>query len=349
MSALDAAEVQATGDWLASCQLPSGMIPWFAGGHADPWNHVEAAMALLLAGRQVECERAFDWLASTQLPDGGWCVFHLEEGVEDPRRDPNPCAYVATGVWWHFLRTGDLGFAETQWPMVDRSIAFVLRLAQPGGEIAWSLDPDGVVGRYALLTGNSSIHHSLRCATALADLLGHERPEWELAASRVAQAVRERPDRFAPKRRWAMDWYYPVLTGVVTGLEARRRLLRRWDAFVMDGLGVRCVSDQPWVTAAETAECAMAAQSAGLAPLAQRLLGWTRHLRDGDGAYWTGCVHPQCVRFPGGERSTYSAAAVLLADHTVYGSGPSAELFQGGAVGLAYGDLDELPEPVTES
>ena len=29
---------------------PTGMIPWFPGGHADPWNHVEAAMALDLGG-----------------------------------------------------------------------------------------------------------------------------------------------------------------------------------------------------------------------------------------------------------------------------------------------------------
>ena len=41
-----AAELQQTVDAIADWQLPSGMIPWFPGGHADPWNHVEAAMAL---------------------------------------------------------------------------------------------------------------------------------------------------------------------------------------------------------------------------------------------------------------------------------------------------------------
>ncbi len=33
------------------------------------------------------------------------------------------------------------------------------------------------------------------------------------------------------------------------------------------------------------------------------LVGWTRHLRHPDGSYWTGGVHPQCERFPDGERS----------------------------------------------
>ena len=31
---------------IAEVQRPDGMIPWFEGGHCDPWNHVESAMAL---------------------------------------------------------------------------------------------------------------------------------------------------------------------------------------------------------------------------------------------------------------------------------------------------------------
>src|ERR1019366_6738991 len=66
---LTPAEVAATADWIASVQLPSGMIPWFPGGHADPWNHVEAAMALVACGRASAAERAFDWLRGAQGPD----------------------------------------------------------------------------------------------------------------------------------------------------------------------------------------------------------------------------------------------------------------------------------------
>ncbi len=46
---VSATDLHATVDGIAEWQLPSGMIPWFPGGHADPWNHVEAAMALDLA------------------------------------------------------------------------------------------------------------------------------------------------------------------------------------------------------------------------------------------------------------------------------------------------------------
>jgi hypothetical protein len=326
---LDTSRVDATADWIASVQLPNGMIPWFAGGHADPWNHVEAAMALVVAGRRREAESALDWLRASQHADGSWCLYYLAGGVEEPRRDPNVGAYVATGTWWQYLLTGDTGLLAEMWPVVERAIGFALRLQQPGGEVLWSLEPDGTPGRFALLTGTSSIHHSLRCALAIAGALGLERPEWELAAGRVAHAVAYCEDAFEPKERWAMDWYYPVLCGAVAGPAGRARLLERWEVFVMEGLGIRCVADRPWVTGAETAECAMALDSAGLPAEAGRLLAWTDHLRDADGAYWTGCVHPDCVHFPGGERSTYTAAAVIIADHVLTGVGPAAGLFRG--------------------
>jgi hypothetical protein len=97
----------------------------------------------------------------------------------------------------------------------------------------------------------------------------------------------------------------------------------------MGGRGVRCVADRPWVTAAETCETAMAYAAAGRLDQARRLFAWAQHLRAADGSYFTGMVHPERVHFPGGERTTYSAAAVVLAAD-VLGAGPTARLFRVG-------------------
>ena len=48
---ITAAQVAQTVDAIASVQQPDGNIPWVPGGHTDPWNLVEAAMALDVGGR----------------------------------------------------------------------------------------------------------------------------------------------------------------------------------------------------------------------------------------------------------------------------------------------------------
>jgi MMP endo-(1,4)-3-O-methyl-alpha-D-mannosidase len=324
---VSAAELGRTVDAIADCQLPSGMIPWFPGGHADPWNHVEAAMALTLGGRHAEAERAFQWLVDLQRPDGSWHQYYLADRVEQDKLDANVIAYVAAGVWHRWLCTRDRGFAETMWPVVERAVDFVLDLQTPRGEILWARHADGTPWSFALLTGSSSICHSLRCAIALAELLGHERPDWELSAARLAHVIRHVPDAFSPKHRWAMDWYYPVLSGVVVGDAGRERLAERHRAFVMDGCGVRCVSDRPWVTAAETCEYAMANLVIGEAERARQLFAWAQRYRTDDGSYWTGTVFPDESRFPSGERSTYTASAVVLAADALAGGSPASRLF----------------------
>ncbi|MFO7279271.1 MAG: terpene cyclase/mutase family protein [Thermoanaerobacterales bacterium] len=322
-----ASELQQTVDAIAEWQLPSGMIPWFPGGHADPWNHVEAAMALTLGDRHAEAEKAFQWLVDMQRPDGSWHQYYVEDGVEQDKLDANVIAYVATGVWHRWLCTEDRGFVETMWPVVERAIDWVLELQTPRGEILWARHADGTPWSFALLTGSSSICHSLRCAVALAELLGHERPDWELSAGRLAHVIRHVPDAFSPKHRWAMDWYYPVLTGVVLGDAGRERLAERHAAFVMEGCGVRCVSDRPWVTVAETCEYAMANLAVGNDETARELFRWAQRYRTEDGRYWTGTVFPDEGRFPTGERSTYTASAVILAADALTGASPASGLF----------------------
>ena len=316
-----------TVDHLESLQLPNGMVQWFPGGHADPWNHTEALMALGIGGRREQAERGYDWLRSTQRPDGAWHQYYLEDRVEQDKLDANCVAYIAAGVWHHWLLFEDRGFAETMWPIVDRAIEFVIELQTPRGEIRWARHADGTPWSFALLTGSSSICHSLRCAIELAKLLGHERPDWELSAADLARVIREEPDAFAPKHRWAMDWYYPVLAGVIGGEAGRARLADRWDAFVMEGKGVRCVSDRPWVTVAETCEAMMAHLGVGEVERARDLFLWAQNLCEDDGTYWTGIVYPDEVHFPGEERSSYTAAAVILAADALAGSSPASPLF----------------------
>ncbi len=320
-------QLLATADTIVDLQLPSGMIQWFPGGHTDPWNHVEAAMALSTVGFVDEAKLAYRWLIDSQLPDGGWHNYYLADGIEDSKLDSNCIAYIATGAWHHFLATGDREFLQELWPTVERAIEFVLDLQTQRGEIIWARRSDGTAWSYALLTGSSSISHSLRCGASVAAELGFERPGWTKARARLVDVIANQPEAFEPKDRWAMDWYYPVLTGALTGADAEKRMVDGWDAFVMDERGIRCVSDRPWVTAAETCECALALLAVDRRDDALALFRWAQRLRHVDGAYFTGMVYPEEIHFPDQELSSYTAAAVILAADALSGTNPTSTLF----------------------
>ena len=121
-----------------------------------------------------------------------------------------------------------------------------------------------------------------------------------------------------------MDWYYPVLCGALEGAQARAHLAAGAPKFLLGDSGVRCVADQPWVTAAETCECALANLRVGNETAARRLFAATSALRTQDGAYYTGWVVPQAATFPHNETSTYTAAAVLLAADAIERRTPAA-------------------------
>lgn len=226
---LSAEELVATARSIASLQLLNGMIPWFEGGHCDPWNHVETAMALDVAGLHSNAEAAYEWLVDVQRSDGSWHNYYSSTGVvEETKLDTNVSAYIATGVWHHWLSTWDRAFVDHLWPTVDRALNWVLSVQRPDGTILWACEPDSRPWDYASLSGCSSIMHSLECGAKLAELINESRPEWSAAADRLRYIIETQSETaFEPKTRWAMDWYYPVLTGALTDDAAKARHGRR--------------------------------------------------------------------------------------------------------------------------
>lgn len=339
VGALTPQQCRQTAQSIAAVQLPSGEIPWSENGHTDPWDHVECAMALTVAGLLEEARAAFEWSRREQRGDGSWAIQYRRGVVEDANSDSNFCAYIATGVWHHVLVTGDRAFAERMWPTVRAAIDFVLDLQAGTGEIYWALGPTGVL-QESLLTGSASVYHSIRCALALADHLGEVVPEWEVALGRLGHAISEHPEAFTAKPFHSMDWYYPILGGAVRGAAAHRRIAERWSDFVVDGLGIRCVSDRPWVTGAETCELVMALDTIGDRRRALQQFSAMHHLREHDGSYWTGLVFSDGKRWPV-ERTTWTGAAVILAADALAGATPGGGIFRGTDLprGLA-GDFD---------
>ncbi|MGF1457163.1 MAG: prenyltransferase [Alphaproteobacteria bacterium] len=329
---------------ICDLQGADGSIAWYDHGVIDPWNHTEAAMALSILGDRGAAERAYAFLRDSQLADGSWWAQYgaavpmdgekyVGDGQSEKRlRDTNFCAYPATGVWHHYLVTGDRGFLTACWPMIRGAMEFVLGLQTEHGDIRWAADDEGTPEDDALITGCSSIHKSLWCAYRISQEVGQPRDDWVEARRRLAEALTQKPDRFdrqwESKSRYSMDWYYPVLGQVIEGPAAQQRLAARWDDFVVDGLGCRCVSDQPWVTIAESCELVLTLLAMGERQRAAELYACQHKWRDSDGAYWMGYQFHDEVAWPA-EKPAWTAAAVILAADALLGLTNAAGLFTG--------------------
>jgi hypothetical protein len=328
---LTADQIARTVSGILAIQRPDGAIPWFHGDKLDPWDHVEAAMALDAAGEHQAARHAYRWLAARQNPDGSWHANYADApggvaAVTDATQDTNFTAYVAVGAYHHYVATRDRRFFGELWPAVTRAVEFVLRHQRPDGAIRWS-----PASFEALVTGSSSIFQSLRCALAGAAEFGEHQPGWELAAAELGHALTAHAERFAPKDRYSMDWYYPVLGTALRGDPAHERIDGSWERFVVPGLGVRCVDDHPWVTGGESCELAIALWALGRTAQARAVMADIAHLRDADGMYWTGYVYADRALWPQ-EKTTWTASAVLLALAVLGGDRATRAVFGGDAL-----------------
>jgi len=320
-------DVDAIAALIAESQLDSGEIPWCAGQKTDPWDHIEAAMGLSIGGYLEHAQRAFEWFARMQLDDGSLYASYMQGVAADKTRETNLSSYLAVGVYHHYLITGDIGILKKMWHPISAAIDFALSLQTPEGEIYWAVSPAGKIDKMALLTGCCSIYMSLKCALAIARVLGHRKSAWEKALKKLQNAIRYKPHLFnMTKSRFSMDWFYPILTGVLSGTDAQKRIDKYWKKFVVDGLGVKCVSDEPWVTIAETSELILALTAIDNLALAKIVFNWISDKRFEDGSFWCGFTCPDIIIWPEDKISWTNAVALMAAD-AIFNFTPAAQIF----------------------
>ena len=300
----------------------------------------------------VENSRGSDDLIILGIPTRGVPLARrIAETVAQIEGHPVPCGAIDVTLYRDDLRLREVRALEpTDIPsqgidgctvvLVDdvlysgtiaAAMEFVVRLQGPQGEIYWCEDTTLGIREDSLITGCSSIYKSFECALNIATILREEVPHWAMARTRLGNAIANHPECFDrtwdSKSRFAMDWFYPVLTNVIRGKEAQRHLARRWKEFVIQDLGCVCVNDEPWVTVAESCELVMALLSAGQYQQAVQLFSWLHQFRDNTGAYWTGYVYRDNQLWPE-EKPTWTAGAVLLAADALSNRTGASHLFR---------------------
>lgn len=320
-------------NYILTCQREDGGILWFDQGKLDPWDHTEAAMALSINKNFSAFKKAFDWLADKQNQDGSWFVkYYGDESDGDLDRvkvETNFVAYPACGLWHYYLISQDIRYVEQLFPSIEKAINFVVSQQRPDGDIQWALSSQESLPNDALITACASILRSMECAIHLANALKIPH-HWEAPYRKLADALKNKPWRFdrswEPKTRFSMDWFYPVLAGLFESKEASHRIDSRWQDFVHAEFGCRCVSDEPWITIAESCELTLALIACNRQREARSLFEQLLQWQDDDGGFWTGYSYRDKVIWPR-EKTTWTAAAIVLALDALEELTPASTLF----------------------
>ncbi len=320
-------DIQSVACFIASLQRESGDIPWYEDGKTDPWDLVETAMGLNTGGLFKEAELAFNWLKNNQNSDGSWYSSYINGKPKDKTRETNMSCYIAAGVFHTWLIRKNMRFLEKMWNCIEKGINFALKLQTERGEIYWAKSPQGQIDHMALLTGSSSIYLSLKSGIAIASILGKKMQAWETAFCKLETSIRDNIHIYnISKSRFSMYWFYPVLSGVITGNAGEERLKKYWKKYVIQGQGVRCVADQPWITIAETCELVIALAGMGNRRLANIVFSWIQDRIYPDSSFWCGYTFPDMVIWPE-EKISWTNAVALMAADAVYSLTPGAKLF----------------------
>ena len=315
--------------YILSCQDSEGGIRWEPNSKLDPWDHIESAMGLDVLGFEAESKNAYNWLRAYQESDGSWLsLFHSSE--KNNLKETNFSSYIAVGMWHHFKNFNDKNFLDEFWPVLDAAIEFTLSAQSEHGDFFWAKDNKNWLDD-SLKTGCSSIYMSLLCYKKIAHEIDKRDRVSDTQINNLRDCLKNKPFRFdrnwESKDRYSMDWYYPILSGAFSKSDSIELIRDKWNEFVVEGLGCKCVKEEPWVTAAESAELVLALTKIGLKNEAEKILQDTFNLIDDDGLLWTGYVFKDKKYWPI-EKPSWTMGAAILAGNAINKFSPSNDFFE---------------------
>ena len=315
--------------YILSCQDSEGGIRWEPNSKLDPWDHIESAMGLDVLGFEAESKNAYNWLRAYQESDGSWLsLFHSSE--KNNLKETNFSSYIAVGMWHHFKNFKDKNFLDEYWPVLDAAIEFTLSAQSEHGDFFWAKDNKNWLDD-SLKTGCSSIYMSLLCYKKIANEIDKRDRVSDTQLNNLRDCLINKPFRFdrnwESKERYSMDWYYPILSGAFSKSDSIELIRDKWNEFVVEGLGCKCVKEEPWVTAAESAELVLALNKIGLKNEAEKILQDTFNLIDDDGLLWTGYVFKDKKFWPI-EKPSWTMGAAILAGNAINKFSPSSDFFE---------------------
>lgn len=302
-------------------QLDSGAIPSNSDLSHDPWDHIEAIMGLNFLNDKESSDLAFKWLKNNQNKDGSWYAKYSNNDPIELNKPTHFGPYISVAALHYYKIFSDKDKLLELWETIDSAIDFSLNLQDSNGTIPWSVDKNNQIENDFLLTGASSILKSLECAIAISKILDLDsNKKWTKAYELLAYAVKNPKglfDKTIDRSRFSMDWYYPIISGVLSDSEKDKYIKKIYKDFYIEGIGVKCVVEEPWVTVAETSEFIVSLVISNEIEEAKKLLIEVMNISDLNNIPYMGWQYEENIFWPE-EKPSWTAAALILAADSIY-------------------------------
>tara|TARA_B100000123_G_scaffold53764_1_gene37074 strand:- start:5106 stop:6167 length:1062 start_codon:yes stop_codon:yes gene_type:complete len=320
------------GAYIKSIQYKSGAIPSNEDGTHDPWDHIESIMGLNIYKDIEASKSAFNWLTHHQNSDGSWYAKYYKTDAIEKNKPTHFSPYIAVAALHFFRIFKDINFLQSIWSSIELAVNFSVELQQDNGTIPWSINNNSQIENDYLLTGCSSILKSIECGIALSKILNETEniEKWKKAHLLLSNAIQDPDGKFdliKDRKRFSMDWYYPILSGCLKQDEKSHYINKIFKDFYLDGIGIKCVIEEPWVTVAETSEFILALMCAGYDDEAKRLLFDVINISDEEGIPFMGWQYEQNIFWPE-EKPSWTAAALMLSADCVFDYSDASDLFK---------------------
>jgi hypothetical protein len=288
-------------NWIIFNQSHDGRISWDDKGKCDPWDHCECLIALAIYEEWDAFDLGVEWFFNNLNDDG---YIHPEFKGNEPVHDhyeSHHAPYIILPLTQALLMGRDDLVNDYLKSKIQIIFDQLLNFKDSDGYYYWAIDKNGFSDN-SLITASMSIFLSLMALDKSLNIKIDE-DMWDQKFNRDG----------VDRSRFSMDFYYPYICGVHNNKNDFQKNLKD---FYVEGLGIKCVKEEPWVTIAESCECVIAALVLGDEENAKKIFNNILQFKNDNGIFPTGYQYEMDIFWPE-ENSTWTNAAVIIAAHAL--------------------------------
>ena len=306
-------ELYSAKNWILKNQKDNGEILWDDKGKWDFWDHCECLIALSIYEEWEAFRRGLDFCLNMVDQEGLVKSQYINGKISQDYFEAHHAPYIYLPLLQKYYIDNDINYLLKYRSEIHQIYKGTKKFKDADGYYHWALDQNGLLDD-TLVTSSCSLELSRRAYNKICELIQDEEFIDHNIIISNTKLNSNKFDRGGINRsRFSMDSYYPILCDSGTKEDANKIL----NKFYVNGLGIKCVEEEPWVTFAESSECIMALYKVGLKKEATKIFDEVLKHKNSKGYFPTGYQYDLGIYWPE-EDSTWTNAAIIMAADCIH-------------------------------